>query len=101
MMAPIAPVSAASRPGAGADLPTPPPWLLLKDGITAPQFSLDDAIEESIFVQTPVDSDRDGALDRVHLRLSRPGETETLGIKVPVVFEHSPYRLGTDGAPNY
>jgi len=62
---------------------------------------LDDAIEESIFVETTVDSDLDGARDRVHLRLSRPAETETEGIKVPVVFEHSPYRFGTNGTPNH
>ena len=81
--------------------PTPPPWLLIVDGVSQPQFALRRAIVESIFVETTVDSDRDGKLDRVHLFLSRPRETETLGIKVPVIFEHSPYRFGTDGSPNH
>ena len=101
----IAAVAAAliAAPPAGAkdDRPTPPPWLLVDDGVSQPQFSFDDAIEESLYVETEVDSDRDGLLDRVHLRLSRPEETETLGIKVPVIFEHSPYRFGTNGAPNH
>jgi X-Pro dipeptidyl-peptidase len=101
MAAPSAPAAAGNRHNPSGDLPTPPPWLLLDGGVTAPQFSLDEAIEETIFVETTVDSDLDGARDRVRLRLSRPRETETRGIKVPVVFEHSPYRFGTDGAPNH
>jgi X-Pro dipeptidyl-peptidase len=82
-------------------LPTPPSWLLVQDGVSQPQFDLADAIEETLFVQTPVDSDLDGKPDRVRIQLSRPGETRTRGIKVPVIFEHSPYRFGTDGAPNH
>ncbi|HEX6198348.1 MAG TPA: Xaa-Pro dipeptidyl-peptidase [Jiangellaceae bacterium] len=102
-LAVIAPaVPATADPASGTDdLPATPPWLLLEDGVSAAQFSLDDAIEESIYVETTVDSDLDGELDRVHLRLSRPGETETEGIKVPVIFEHSPYRFGVNGAPNH
>jgi X-Pro dipeptidyl-peptidase len=85
----------------GDQLPTPPPWLLIQDGVSQPQFALSNAIEETVFVETPVDSDLDGRRDRVRIRLSRPGETTSQGIKVPVVFEHSPYRFGTDGAPNH
>jgi X-Pro dipeptidyl-peptidase len=81
--------------------PTPPPWLLVQDGVTQPQFSLANAIEETVFVETTVDSDLDGKRDRVRLNLSRPGETRTQGIKVPVIFEHSPYRFNTGGAPNH
>ncbi|HET9143837.1 Xaa-Pro dipeptidyl-peptidase [Actinophytocola sp.] len=83
------------------DRPTPPPWLVVQDGVTQPQFALANAIEETLFVQTAVDSDLDGQRDRVRVRISRPGETRTQGIKVPVIFEHSPYRFGTDGAPNH
>src|SRR5689334_16156000 len=83
------------------DRPTPPPWLRLQDGVSAPQFSLANAIEETLFVETTVDSDLDGRRDRVRVQLSRPGETRTQGIKVPVIFEHSPYRFGTGGAPNH
>jgi X-Pro dipeptidyl-peptidase len=83
------------------DRPVPPPWLRLDNGVSAPQFALADAIEETLFVETTVDSDLDGRRDRVRVRLSRPGETRTQGIKVPVIFEHSPYRFGTGGAPNH
>lgn len=96
--------SVASAPAAAQrrhDRPVPPSWLLVRDGVTQPQFSLGDAIEETVFVETSVDSDLDGRRDRVRLRLSRPGETRTRGIKVPVIFEHSPYRFGTNGAPNH
>jgi X-Pro dipeptidyl-peptidase len=92
------PPAVAGRPDR---LPSPPSWLLLRDGVSQPQFSLANAIEETVFVETTVDSDLDGRRDRVRIQLSRPGETLTQGIKVPVIFEHSPYRFGTDGAPNH
>ncbi|MGH3517276.1 MAG: Xaa-Pro dipeptidyl-peptidase [Haloechinothrix sp.] len=92
---PAAPIAAAG------DSPQPPPWLEIENGVSQPQFSLSDAIEETVFVETDVDSDLDGELDRVRLRLSRPGETETDGITVPVIFEHSPYRYDVNGAPNH
>ncbi len=70
----------------------PPPWLDVRDGVTQPQFALEDAIEETLFVESTVDSDGDGARDRVRIHVRRPGETESEGIDVPVIFEHSPYR---------
>jgi X-Pro dipeptidyl-peptidase len=93
-------VPAAAAP-ARPDRPTPPPWLKVENGVTQPQFSLTNAVEETLFVQTTVDSDLDGKQDRVRVRLSRPGETETQGIKVPVIFEHSPYRYNTGGGVNH
>src|SRR2546430_31252 len=96
----VTPVAAAA-PDRHGHHPTPPPWLLIKDGVSQPQFSLADAITQTVFVETPVDTDHDGKRDRVRLMLSRPGETQTMGIKVPVIFEHSPYRYNTDGAPNH
>jgi hypothetical protein len=82
----------ASAAPAAADDPTPPPWLKVENGQTQPQFDFTQAVEETVFVETELDSDRDGRRDRVRIRISRPRETETLGYKVPVVFEHSPYR---------
>jgi X-Pro dipeptidyl-peptidase len=77
---------------AAADEPTPPPWLRVEGGQTQPQFDFAQAIEQTVFVETELDSDGDGRRDRVRIRISRPRETETNGYKVPVVFEHSPYR---------
>jgi X-Pro dipeptidyl-peptidase len=92
---------AVAAPAPRSDRPTPPPWLKIENGVSVPQFDLANAVEETLFVQTEVDSDLDGVKDRVRVRLSRPGETETQGIKVPVVFEHSPYRYNTGGGVNH
>ena len=87
-------------PAAAAD-PAPPPWLKVENGQTQPQFDFAQAIEEIVFVETELDSDGDGRRDRVRIRISRPAETETQGYKVPVVFEHSPYRGDFGDAVNH
>ena len=92
-----APPSAAKRDAA----PRPPSWLKVVDGVTQPQFALADAVTETLWVQTTVDSDLDGRRDRVRVQVSRPRETETKDYKVPVVFEHSPYRYNTGGGVNH
>jgi predicted acyl esterase len=46
--------------------------------VTQPQFLLANAVEEIVFVETPLDTDGDGARDRV--RISRPGETKSVGM---------------------
>jgi X-Pro dipeptidyl-peptidase len=73
----------------------------VENGVTQPVFPFANAIEEIVFVESEVDSDGDGRLDRVRIRISRPGETESQGIKVPVVFEHSPYRGDLGDAVNH
>ena len=70
----------------------PPDWLKVEDGTTQPQFDFTRAIEETVFVETELDTDRDGAADRIRIRISRPREAQERGYKVPVVFEHNPYR---------
>ena len=52
-----------------------------------------------VWVQAPFDSDNDGELDRIHADFSAPREVLTDGLKVPVVFEDSPYYAGF--APAY
>ena len=69
--------------------------------MTQKQFDLAEAIEEIVFVETPLDTDGDGRRDRVRIRISRPLETRTQGIDVPVVFEHSPYRGPFGNAQNH
>ena len=58
-------------------------------------------IREELWVETTFDSDGDGKQDRVHVAVTRPGQTETEGLKVPVVYESSPYYAGTSGAREY
>jgi X-Pro dipeptidyl-peptidase len=90
----------STAPAAAQDR-TPPPWLKVEDGVTQPQFDFASAIEQTVFVESEVDSDRDGRRDRVRIQISRPAETETRGIQVPVVFEHSPYRGDLGSLPNH
>ena len=92
--------AATAGPAAAAE-PGPPPWLVVANGQTQPQFDFAQAIEETVFVETELDSDGDGTRDRVRIRISRPAETETQGYKVPVVFEHSPYRGDLGNAANH
>jgi X-Pro dipeptidyl-peptidase len=80
---------------------TPPPWLNVQNGVTQPVFTAAPPIEEIVFVESEVDSDRDGARDRIRIQISRPAETESQGIDVPVVFEHSPYRGNLGSLPNH
>ena len=87
-------------PAAAAD-PAPPPWLKVENGQTQPQFDFAQAVEEVVFVETELDSDGDGKRDRVRIQISRPAETESQGYKVPVVFEHSPYRGDFGDAVNH
>jgi X-Pro dipeptidyl-peptidase len=51
-------------------------------------------IRQDLWVQTDFDSDRDGRNDRVHVDVTRPRQTETEGLKVPVVYGSSPYYAG-------
>ncbi|MFJ7935463.1 Xaa-Pro dipeptidyl-peptidase [Sporosarcina sp. NPDC096371] len=71
----------------------------LENGMTKPIYSTDDAIIEELFVETEIDSDRDGKFDRVAIKVMRPKTAP--GIKVPVIYEISPYRAGILNVPVY
>ncbi len=75
----VAPASAAAPPG------------------TQPVHDYAAAIREQVWVQTPVDSDADGAPDRVAVRIIRPAT----GDRVPVIFQASPYYAGLNDVPNH
>ncbi|WP_431781211.1 Xaa-Pro dipeptidyl-peptidase [Streptomyces chumphonensis] len=51
-------------------------------------------VEERLYVETDVDTDHDGRPDRVAIDIARPAGATGL----PVVFEHTPYRYGTNPA---
>ncbi|NJD09970.1 MAG: Xaa-Pro dipeptidyl-peptidase, partial [Gemmatimonadetes bacterium] len=55
-------------------------------------------IRQQLWVETEFDTDGDGRKDRVHVDVTRPGPTETEGLKVPVIYETSPYYSGTSGS---
>lgn len=52
-------------------------------------------ITEHLWVETEFDSDGNGQPDRMHVDVTRQRQTETEGLKVPVVYETSPYFSGT------
>ena len=54
-------------------------------------------IREDLWVETEFDTDGDGRPDRMHVAVTRPQQTETEGLKLPVVYETSPYYAGTAG----
>lgn len=54
-------------------------------------------IQEELWVETEFDTDGDGKLDRVHVDVTRPGQTRSEGLKVPVIYETSPYYCGVAG----
>lgn len=71
------------------------PEILVFDGKTQPIFNHDEAIYEKVYVESPQDTDLDNKRDLIEVWIKRPLETEQ-GMKVPVIFEVSPYLMGTN-----
>lgn len=74
---------------------------VFKDGMTqvVPEFNNPaDWIIHDLWVETEFDTDGDGKRDRVHTDVTRPKQTETEGLKLPVIYESSPYFAGTGTA---
>jgi X-Pro dipeptidyl-peptidase len=55
----------------------------------------DSWIRHDLWVETEFDSDGDGKLDRMHVDVTRPSQTDTEGLKLPVIYASSPYYAGT------
>lgn len=51
-------------------------------------------IRHDLWVETEFDSDGDGRPDRVHVDVTRQAQTDSEGLRVPVVYETSPYYSG-------
>ncbi|MCE7009604.1 Xaa-Pro dipeptidyl-peptidase [Kibdelosporangium philippinense] len=73
---------------------------VFKDGQAQPVFDPTDVVREKLWVTAPVDSDRDGKDDVVYTEVVRPRATEQ-GLKVPVVYQISPYFAGFNDVPNH
>lgn len=54
-------------------------------------------IRHDLWVETEFDTDGDGKLDRMHVDVTRPRQTETEGLKLPIIYASSPYYAGTAG----
>ena len=51
-------------------------------------------IQQDLWVETEFDSNGDGKPDRMHVDVTRPGQTESEGLKVAVIYQTSPYFSG-------
>lgn len=51
-------------------------------------------IREDLWVETEFDTDGDGNPDRMHVDVTRPEQTQSAGLKLPVIYETSPYYAG-------
>ena len=59
-------------------------------------------VREHLWVETEFDSDGDGRLDRMHVDVTRPRQTDSEGLRVPVIYETSPYFSGVgSGSQRY
>lgn len=105
-------IACAAVPVAGQTVPTTGTDAFAESGPAQPRFEDGQAriveafvdpsawIRERLWVETEFDSDGDGSPDRVHVDVTRPRQTDTEGLRVPVVYETSPYYAGvgsTDG----
>jgi X-Pro dipeptidyl-peptidase len=59
-----------------------------------------DYVEQELWVRSSTDSDHDGKPDMIHIDVTRVRETNH-GLKVPVLFEASPYFHGIKQAQNH
>lgn len=59
-----------------------------------------DWIRHDLWVETEFDSDGNGQPDRMHVSVVRQQQTESQGLKVPVIYETSPYFAGTSSGSN-
>ena len=56
-------------------------------------------IRHDLWVETEFDTDGDGKSDRMHVSVTRPAQTEGGNLKLPVIYETSPYYAGTAQPP--
>ena len=64
-----------------------PGGIVVKDGVTQPVYAAAAVINERIWVQTTIDTDADGALDRVAIDIERPAGHA----RVATILTASPY----------
>ena len=83
----------AAAPAAGAQTQ---PVFVNGQAQVVPAFNVSAQwIRHRLWVETEFDSDGDGKRDRVHVDVTRPAQTDSESLKVPVVYETSPYYAGT------
>jgi X-Pro dipeptidyl-peptidase len=92
----LLPALALGTPAAAQAAPRAAPVFADGQAQVVPAFSDSKQwIRHHLWVVTEFDSDEDGRPDRVHVDVTRPAQTESEGLKVPVIYETSPYYSGT------
>ncbi|MFN7455832.1 MAG: CocE/NonD family hydrolase, partial [Gemmatimonas sp.] len=92
---PVGRVPAGGAPVGGETVPATYVFAFWHSLVTPGFADSSQWVRERLWVETEFDSDYDGRKDRVHVDVTRPGPTAS-GLKVPVVYETSPYFAGTD-----
>ncbi|HEX6021994.1 MAG TPA: Xaa-Pro dipeptidyl-peptidase [Solirubrobacter sp.] len=98
------PPKGATFPGVARSAAAPAPAVpTFVNGMAQAVFATGAAnwVNHELWVELDVDTDFDGVKDRVHVDVSRPIETETDGLKVPVIYEDSPYYAGGADVANW
>jgi len=80
----------------GKSLTTVVPVIVNGEAQKIPAFeNAEEWIKHDLWVETGFDTDGDGKNDRMHVDVTRPRQTETEGLRLPVIYESSPYFAGT------
>ena len=58
---------------------------------------MDKWLRHDLWVETEFDTDGDGIMDRMHVSVTRPWQTDSMDLKLPVVYASSPYYAGVQG----
>ncbi|TCN30562.1 X-Pro dipeptidyl-peptidase [Kribbella orskensis] len=82
----VADDAAATSAAAGV-----PPHVDPRTRSTQPVYDYAGAIRESVYVDTTMDTDSDGADDVIAVDIVRPRETAAAGLQIPVIMDASPY----------
>jgi X-Pro dipeptidyl-peptidase len=73
---------------------------IFKDGEAQIVTAFEDSekwIRHDLWVETEFDSDGDSKMDRMHVAVTRPYQTDTEKLKLPIVYVSSPYFAGVAG----
>jgi predicted acyl esterase len=99
---PPKPAAAASAAAQAAPAPAPAVPTFV-NGMSQAVFASGTAnyVNHELWVELDTDTDFDGVKDRVHVDVSRPRETDTDGLKVPVIYEDSPYYANSANVINW
>jgi X-Pro dipeptidyl-peptidase len=89
-------IKKALPPAPEKAVPTVVPVIVNGEAQKIPAFeNSDEWIKQDLWVEAEFDTDGDGKKDRMHVDVTRPKQTETEGLRLPVIYESSPYFAGT------